>query len=181
MIHEVNGIPVTIEYRKVKNINLYIKPPDGRILVTAPRQISTKRIMEFVDSKAGWIERARGRMLQAEQRQQEERGTGVTQEQLDIMLRNVEKYVDKWEPVMGVHAAGWTLRDMKTRWGSCSVDSGRIRLNRRLALYPEACLEYVIVHELCHLLEPSHNKRFKQLMDSFLPDWKERKKQLGTG
>lgn len=179
MDYKVNNIPVTIEYRNVKNINLYIKPPDGRILVTAPKRVSKKKVMEFIDSKAGWIEQARSRMLKAQERA--DKLTGVTKEQLGMMRRNVEKYVDRWEPVMGVHASAWTLRDMKTRWGSCSVVSGRIRLNKRLALYPEECLEYVIVHELCHLLEPSHNERFKTLMGSFLPDWKERKKRLGTG
>lgn len=181
MNYQINDIPVAIEYRNVKNINLYIKPPDGRILVTAPRRVSKKRIMEFVDSKAGWIEQTRRRMLEARERQMADRLTRVTKGQLEAMRSNVEKYVDRWEPVMGVHASAWTLRDMKTRWGSCSVDSGRIRLNKRLALYPEDCLEYVIVHELCHLLEPSHNQRFKMLMGSFMPDWKERKKRLGTG
>ncbi|MFR6467952.1 MAG: SprT-like domain-containing protein [Lachnospiraceae bacterium] len=64
---------------------------------------------------------------------------------------------------------------MKTRWGSCTVQTGKIRLNFSLARKPEACLEYVLVHELCHLLEPSHNARFHGLMDKFLPDWRERK------
>ena len=64
---------------------------------------------------------------------------------------------------------------MKTRWGSCTVETGKIRLNARLARKPETCVEYVLVHELCHLLEPSHNARFHRLMDGFLPDWQERK------
>ena len=62
---------------------------------------------------------------------------------------------------------------MKTRWGSCTVETGKIRLNARLARKPETCVEYVLVHELCHLLEPSHNARFHRLMDGFLPDWQE--------
>lgn len=69
---------------------------------------------------------------------------------------------------------------MQTRWGSVSVDTGSIRLNINLALYPEKCLEYVIVHELCHLLEPSHNHRFKELMTRYMPDWKERRNALKT-
>ena len=85
----------------------------------------------------------------------------VSEEQIEKMKRQVLEYAGKWERVMGVHASGWTLRDMKTRWGSCTVSTGRIRLNTRLVYYPEECLEYVIVHELCHLIEPSHNQRFK--------------------
>lgn len=174
-------IPVTIEYRKVKNINLYIKPPDGRILVTAPGGVSKKTIYQFLESKAAWIERARQRVDNVHNLKNLKAGIVSTQENVDKMLKKVEKYVDKWEPVMGVHAAHWTIREMKTRWGSCTVGTGRIRLNTRLAVYPDECLEYVIVHELCHLLEPSHNQRFKALMSQFLPDWKERKMKLGTG
>ena len=79
-----------------------------------------------------------------------------------------------------VTVCGWarTIRDMKTIWGSCSTKTGRIRINLQLAVYPDECIEYVVVHELCHLLEPSHNARFKQFMKKFLPDWKERKKLL---
>ena len=79
---------------------------------------------------------------------------------------------------MGVNATNWTFRYMKTRWGSCTVNTGRIRINTRLAFYPDECLEYIVVHELCHLIEPSHNKRFHAYMTKFLPDWKIRKKKL---
>ena len=61
---------------------------------------------------------------------------------------------------------------MKTRWGTCNVKEGRIWLNLQLAKKPPECLEYVIIHELTHLLEPGHNQRFYQLMDRFLPDWR---------
>ena len=79
---------------------------------------------------------------------------------------------------MKVHANGFTIRDMKTRWGSCSIHSKKIRMNLQLAVKPEECVEYVLVHELCHLLEPSHNQRFYDLMSHILPDWRERKQKL---
>jgi len=75
----------------------------------------------------------------------------------------------RWQPVIGVHVAAWGVKKMKTRWGSCNIRARRIWLNLELAKKPFACVEYVLVHELVHLLEPSHNARFKELMHQFLP------------
>jgi hypothetical protein len=70
---------------------------------------------------------------------------------------------------------------MRSRWGTCNIRARRIWLNLELAKYPPECLEYVVVHEMVHLLERSHNARFKSLMDRFLPDWRARKRTLGAG
>ena len=79
---------------------------------------------------------------------------------------------------MGVKAGKLAYRNMTSRWGSCQPATGRICINVRLALYPPECLEYVVVHELCHLLERGHGPRFHQLMDTFMPDWKQRRAKL---
>ncbi|MEI6777607.1 MAG: SprT family zinc-dependent metalloprotease [Chloroflexales bacterium] len=76
-----------------------------------------------------------------------------------------------WEPVMGVKVERFFVRQMKTRWGSCTPRTRSIRLNTDLAKKPRECLEYVIVHEMTHLLEPTHNRRFISLMDRFMPRW----------
>lgn len=75
----------------------------------------------------------------------------------------------KLEATMNAHASRWSLRTMKTRWGSCTPRTGAIRINVRLAAYPPACLEFVIAHELTHLMEPSHNARFHALLDLYCP------------
>jgi predicted metal-dependent hydrolase len=80
--------------------------------------------------------------------------------------------VTKWERLMDVNLKGFTIRQMKTKWGSCSPELKTIRLNLELAKKPPICLEYVIVHEMTHLLEPTHNHRFVDLMDQFFPRWK---------
>lgn len=72
---------------------------------------------------------------------------------------------------MGVSAKGFYVRRMKTKWGSCNHRAGTIRLNTELAKKPAECLEYIVVHELVHLLEPTHNARFVALMDKFMPRW----------
>jgi predicted metal-dependent hydrolase len=81
--------------------------------------------------------------------------------------------IKRWEPIIGVHISQWGIRKMKTRWGSCNIRARRIWLNLNLIKKPLACLEYVLVHELVHLHEARHNHRFYQLMDQFLPQWRE--------
>lgn len=80
--------------------------------------------------------------------------------------------LEKWQPLIGVKAECIYIQKMKTRWGTCNTRNANIRFNSELAKKPMACLEYVVVHELVHLLEPSHNHRFKALMDKFMPDWR---------
>ena len=90
----------------------------------------------------------------------------------------VEPLLATWQPLMDVKVERLFVRRMKTRWGSCNYKAHTIRLNTELARKPPACLEYVVVHELVHLLEPSHNARFYALMDRFMPDWRFHRKAL---
>ena len=83
-----------------------------------------------------------------------------------------------WESRLGVKVTGYFLQRMKTKWGSCNTRYGHIRLNTELVKKPQNLLEYVIVHELVHLIEPSHNRRFVSLMDQFYPSWREAKVEL---
>jgi len=86
--------------------------------------------------------------------------------------------IAKWQPLMGVKVERYFVQRMKTKWGSCSPGTKRIRLNTELAKKPPECLEYIVVHELVHLLEPTHNKRFISLMDQFMPKWRFYKDEL---
>jgi predicted metal-dependent hydrolase len=87
------------------------------------------------------------------------------------LKKAVTPLLAKWEPRLGVKAERWFVQRMKTRWGSCNHEARTIRLNTELAKKPVACLEYIVVHELVHLLEPTHNPRFVALMDQFMPNW----------
>lgn len=86
--------------------------------------------------------------------------------------------IQKWEPIIDVTVNEWGIRAMKTRWGSCNIIKKRIWLNLALIQYPMGCLESVLVHEMVHLLEASHNHRFYALMDQFMPEWPAYKKLL---
>lgn len=85
-----------------------------------------------------------------------------------------------WQPIMGVKVAEWRIKKMKTKWGTCNTRVGRIWLNLALIKHAPQCLEYVVVHEMTHLLEPSHNARFKALMDQFMPQWRKYKQALNS-
>jgi predicted metal-dependent hydrolase len=79
--------------------------------------------------------------------------------------------LERWQPLLGVNVERWFVQRMKTKWGSCNHNARTIRLNTELAKKPPECLEYIVVHELVHLLEPTHNARFIALMDRFMPNW----------
>jgi len=83
----------------------------------------------------------------------------------------VPPLIAKWEPLIGVRVARFFVQRMKTKWGSCNQLAGNIRLNLELAKKPPECLEYIVVHEMVHLLEPTHNQRFIAMMDRFMPNW----------
>ncbi|MCK9307710.1 MAG: M48 family metallopeptidase [Methanoculleus sp.] len=80
--------------------------------------------------------------------------------------------VDTWQETLGVTVDDWGIKKMKTKWGSCNTDARRIWLNLELAKKPVQCLEYVVVHEMVHLLERNHTDRFRELMDQFMPQWR---------
>ncbi|WP_338040595.1 SprT family zinc-dependent metalloprotease [Nitrosomonas oligotropha] len=90
----------------------------------------------------------------------------------------VPALIEKWQPRMGITVQRVYVQRMKTKWGSCSVHSGSIRINTELAKKPLACLEYIVVHEMTHLLEPTHNSRFIALMDQFMPKWRFYREEL---
>ncbi len=86
----------------------------------------------------------------------------------------------KWEKKIGVQAEDWNVRSMKTKWGTCNPGSKKILLNLELAKKPVKCLEYIIAHELVHLLERNHNDRFIAHMDHFMPQWKHYREELNS-
>ncbi len=87
----------------------------------------------------------------------------------------------KWQPILGVEANQWGIKKMKTKWGSCNPNAKRLWFNLELAKKPVMCLEYIVVHELLHLLERRHSERFTALMDGFLPHWRLCRETLNAG
>ncbi|QTG81751.1 M48 family metallopeptidase [Arthrobacter crystallopoietes] len=96
------------------------------------------------------------------------------------LKREIPALIARWEPAIGRDVAKWTVRRMKTKWGSCNRESAHIWFNLELAKKHPKCLEYIVVHEMTHLLERHHSERFTALMDHFLPDWQARRDELNA-
>ena len=176
------SFPISYEiiYSKRKSVAIQIRP-DGQVIVRAPYGCPRSFINSFIHQKADWIVKH-----SAENKQRYEKQVQLKKDRPTLSDAQRKRYIETarsiftqkaayYARLIGVTYGRISIREQKTRWGSCTVQTGKIRLNLSLARKPEACLEYVLVHELCHLLEPSHNARFHGLMDKFLPDWRERK------
>ena len=109
---------------------------------------------------------------------EERKGEALAKFYRDQVRERALPLIAEWEPKLGVRHTRLFVQRMKTRWGSCTQSTGSIRLNTELAKKPASCLEYIIVHELIHLIEPTHNDRFRSLMNRHLPDWPERRREL---
>lgn len=96
----------------------------------------------------------------------------------DQIKNAVPSLIEKWSPVVGVTVTQFYVQQMKTKWGSCNPAAAHIRLNSELAKKPRECLEYIVVHELVHLLDPTHGQQFIALMDRFMPLWRNHRDEL---
>jgi predicted metal-dependent hydrolase len=223
----VNGLPVHVVRKPIKNLHLGVYPPNGRVRIAAPLALSDDAVRLAVVGKLGWIKRQRARFEDQPRQSKREMVSGESHYFLGrryrlrvvnhdapakVMVRNrsiIELYVrkhtsaehrerilhdwyrrklkdlippllEKWTPRLGVQVDDWAIKRMKTKWGTCNVDAGRIWLNLELAKKPVQCLEYIIVHELTHLLERKHTDRFVALMDKHLPQWRAVRQQLNS-
>ncbi|WP_313343235.1 SprT family zinc-dependent metalloprotease [Sedimentibacter sp.] len=215
----VENIDIELVKKKIKNIHLSVRPPDGRVSLSVPYRMDEKAIKLFVESKLSWIKKQRKKYSLQEQqverayvsgeshyyfgesyllnvyettgRQHAElrnnkyidlyvRPCSTSEKREKIMTewyRNnlkqiIPEYIEKWEKIIGVTVNEWNIKLMKTRWGTCNVRDKRIWINLELAKKNPRCLEYIVVHEMVHLLERYHNDIFKSYMNKFLPNWK---------
>ena len=170
----VDGVTITVTKKRMKNVYLKVKKEDGSVQISAPHHMNREEIAAFAAARTDWIRKYQN-MYGGEksgQNTSHRSDPARIQQQKRLLKQRVDALVVKWEPMMGVHVTGITIRQMKTRWGSCNVNTHHININLALLERPPECLEYVVVHELAHLLEPSHNQVFWGYMTKFYPDWK---------
>lgn len=178
------NIKYILERKQVKNINMRVRP-DGSVRVSAGPWADASQIDDFVLSKAEFILKAMKRfenMAEAEEKYQEELVKAKAgRESLLADVSLFTEILDEFYPLFvpyGVKKPKLRVRTMESCWGSCLVNKGIITLNRKLLMKPRECIEYVVVHELCHFIHPNHSKQFYGFMEQFMPDWKERKARL---
>lgn len=110
----------------------------------------------------------------------EQREAAVDQWYRSQLKTAIARCLPRWEAATGLRCTGWQIRDMKTRWGSCTTGTGKIRFNLQLAKHPKACLEYVVLHELAHLAVSGHGPAFQAILDRHMPDWRARRRALNA-
>ena len=150
--------------------------PDCRVVVRSPMRVSRKRIDEFVSAHVEWIETHLSR-----QRARRESHPEPTEEEQQELIRRAKEIlpgkVAAYSAVMGLYPAGITITGARKRFGSCS-GKNRICFSWRLMAYPEAAIDYVVVHELAHIRHKDHSRAFYDCVARVLPDWRERRELL---
>lgn len=214
----ISGIPIEVCKKNIKNMHLYVKPPNGQVSVSAPLTMSDEAIERFVRTRISWVKRQIAKFNEQPRQSKREYVSGETlyvwgeqyylrteysnknliklsgktavlsvrkestPEQRESFIREwyremlkaeIAKLLPKWEKITGLKSTGWQTKYMTTRWGTCNTNTGKIWINLQLAKKTPACLEYIILHELIHLVEKKHNEKFMALMDRYMPMWRE--------
>ncbi len=171
-----------VTYRRTSRLSMRIVK-NGDVHVSAPIGMPRREVERFIEEHREWIIEARKKNLEHQQRRAAFYGQLPLQTRAqadDALLRLkalIEPMVERHSKEMGVRPSQVYYKAMISRWGMCNVKDRRICFSAYLLLLPQWCVEHVVVHELCHLLEPSHNARFHALMDKYFPRWKEARKE----
>lgn len=177
----VDGLAVELTRKRIKRMNMRVKAPDGRVVISAPYLVPERDVIAFVRSKRGWIDRTAAR-VRAKAAAHPEPADKTEKEARRKALKNrIEKRLPLIEEATGLHCSGWTVRDMHTRWGSCNTKTHHINLSLMLATRSDIELDYVILHELVHTVVPDHGPDFYALMDRYMPGWKKIRRALRYG
>lgn len=160
----IDGIPVEVQKKRIKNLHLHVKA-DGNVYVTMPRHTTKKEAENFVLANVGWIRKQQDKIRFRPTKEDYEA-------QKDVLIERIRPYLWKWEGITDLRCQSWHVRYMTSRWGSCIPEKKRICFNLQLADKSDACLEYVILHELLHLKYSGHGEDFQRELTSYMPDWK---------
>lgn len=221
---KVGDVPVAVRRKAIKHMHLYVEPPDGSILVSAPKEASDEEVLFFVRENFGWVLRQRNGML-AQRRQpprkyisgethylwgeqyflelvkqdgwggikisgnaltmlaplestEKSRRDYMTEWERSLLSDAVNRALPLWEKRTGLNVQRFSIMNMRRSWGKCNPKKESVIFNLQLVRKPKEALDYIILHELCHLKTRTHGKEFIALMDRFMPDWREVRKRL---
>jgi len=197
----LGDIEIAVTRKNVKNVHLAVHPPEGRVTLVAPMRSRLDVLRAYAITRLGWIRKQqagfRAQAREAPRRpfsreshsvwgrryllggQIGDAKPGVRLDHKRITL-SVPDLIRAWERRLGVKVQAYYLQRMKTRWGSCNHTRGHIRLNTELVKKPRHLLEYVVVHEIVHLIAPTHDERFIALLDEHFPRWREARAELNS-
>ena len=163
-----------VVYSGRKTISLCIK--EGRLVVRAPYKTKKTSIEKIVSSHRDWIEKHIARQVERNRKYED-----LTEEKIELLRKEAKRVLPLkaayYANIMGLKYGRITITGAKTRFGSCS-SKGNLSFSYRLLFYPDEAIDYVVVHELAHLVEMNHSPRFYRVIEAVLPDYRERKKLL---
>ena len=174
----LNDLDLKIIRSQRKTISLEITR-QGSVLVRAPEKMTGDEIRAFVESRSEWIRKhlEKVRRELAETPQYEVLTTNEMRGLISAALKDIPQRVERFAPMVGVSYGRITIRNQRSRWGSCS-EKGNLNFNCLLMLMPEEIRDYVVVHELCHRLEMNHSPAFWGHVERVIPDYKNCRKWL---
>ena len=176
---KIAGLSVLLVRSSRKTLAVQIRA-DGTVIARAPRRMPKDRILCFLSEKASWIRMQQGKMQEREKMRQQARMHLDAAQEKELRERAKSVLAQRtayFARQVGVTYGRITVRDQKTRWGSCS-QTGNLNFNFRLILAPLEVLDYVVVHELCHRRQMNHSTQFWQEVAQVLPDYRKRKAWL---
>lgn len=178
---------VQITKKKVKNTNVRIKGEAPKVIhMSIPLSASYESGLRALESPhiRHWLENYERKLkikpapTPEEQYQKKLEKAQKAPQYRDRLLALLPGMFRKWEPILGVRSNKVTIRKTRSQWGSCNTKNGNISISLWLGAYPEECIEYVVVHELTHLLERGHNAHFYGILDQVYPNWKACRERL---
>lgn len=168
-------IPIVLNRAKRKTLSVTVTP-DGSLLIKAPERMPEMEIERFLGQRRYWIYKQTKHMLEtsADKVYRSDEEIIKLRQQARVILTDRTDY---YKAMVGVDYKRLRIGDQKTRWGSCS-SKGTISYNWRLILMPEEIMDYVVVHELCHLREMNHSRKFWEYVSKIMPDYESKRKWL---
>ena len=171
---------ITLIRSRRKSLAIEITP-ELQVVVRAPARMPVREINAFVQEKDDWIRAHLQRMEEKKRLREQHREPAFSEEELQELATQamtlIPQKVRYYAQIIGVTYGRITIRNQRTRWGSCS-GKGNLNFNCLLLLMPEEVLDYVVVHELCHRKEMHHSARFWEEVEKILPDYRQRRKWL---
>lgn len=168
----VGGFSVNIELKNMRTIRLRIKP-DG-IYLSAPHGTTMNTLREFVIRHAEWIRRNLNNLRNRANYEEPH----LSGDEIKTFIDTVKPRLEYWQSIMNLNAQRISFKLMKSRWGSCNPLTRSISINLRLCRYPAECTDYIIVHELAHMVHHNHSADFWALVEKYIPRWRDLRKRL---
>jgi predicted metal-dependent hydrolase len=173
---EIDGLKIEAQRKRVRNVRLYISSKDRQIHLTVPFYASEKFAIEFVNNNMKWLKKTLEKIKDNPPVLQNL--PQISKEEIERLRYLISSMVPVWEFRLGVNAKAWKLRKMRSRWGTCDIKTQKITFSTGLIKKPLRCIEYVVAHELAHLIVADHSAKFYAVIAKHFPYWKEIRKEL---